>query len=111
MSHEGVGPIPNIVTPSAYYDGDPSQGVRISSCQSTIAGKFPEQVLEQKTLVMNCSKLDLKAEQGTKFILLAWTPGKHICIHQQGRAQKNIAPSKEPTEDTSKNTRKNTRDE
>ena len=111
MDHKGVGPIPNIVTPSSYYDVDPAQGVIMRSFQITSAGKFPEQVLDQKTLVKNCSKLYPKAQQVTKFILLASTPGKHIWLHQQGRAQQNSVPSKEPTWYTIKNLRKNQSDE
>ena len=47
MAHEGTGPIPNIGTPSAYYEGNTERYIIISSFHSTKAGKLSEQTLSQ----------------------------------------------------------------
>ena len=50
MAHERAGPIPNIRTTSAYYEGDPAQYIIVNSFQSTRAGQLSGKMMSQLSI-------------------------------------------------------------
>ena len=50
MAHERAGPIPNIRTTSAYYEGDPAQYIIVNSFQSPRAGQLSGQMMSQLSI-------------------------------------------------------------